>query len=325
MRIAKTVLPLAALCVLPALACKKGAEERASGKPLEPPLPIPAEQIDRVRQDVIAWVKADGFTKAERNAFDEFCVFLAARRYCDQEIEGKRMREDEATSATQPLVDHVAARGEPAETVLLQLLEARQNLDDQERAATLCREDPEIFAAVVLWKIKSTKAVAIFQKMARDRRFGARAVFVRGLARIGDASALPFLQELVQSDDSREVKREALMGLAANPKVEKRGVYVAALMRLADGEVLRFLNTLAREDSDPEIRKMAGAAVQAITAQAEMPPALSPGQPPAPPGGPTDATTGTAPAAPLPTLPVPPPPPIVSPAATAPTTQPAAR
>lgn len=260
MRNALQLTSLVATICLALLAC--------SEKPLEAPFAIPADQLTSaaVSRELSPWVKREALRKAERNAYDEFCVFLAARAYCDREIHEDRMTEDQAVKATQPLLDHLAARGRPAENVMLSLLNARREIEQKKRVEMLLREDPDIFATIVLWKQKSTKAVPLLMELARDERFETRAVFVRGLARIGDERAMPLLRKLATSDEDRTVNREALMGLIMNEKAEKRDEYLQALIGIAEPDTLRFLRELAADDSDPLIRKQAEAGVQAIEA-----------------------------------------------------------
>jgi len=166
-----------------------------------------------VMQDLSPWVDAGQLPKPERKAFADFCHFLQMRRWCDDEITSKRMTDEAAVKVTQPLIDRVVKDGKPAEDVLLALLEKRKGLDPRKRSATLLKEDPEIYATIILWNLKSTRAVPLLIELAKDKTFENRAVFVRGLGRIGDPAALDFLKDLAAKETSPEVQNEAKTAL----------------------------------------------------------------------------------------------------------------
>lgn len=181
--------------------------------------PISDEQLALIVRDLSQWVNPDELPQAEQRAFKEFCRFLATRRHCDGEIAAGRMTDQEAVDATEPLIDRLAALGKPTEAVMLGLLEARRSLKPEERQASPSNEDPEIFAAIVLWKQKSERAVPLFMELAKDKTLQNRAVFVRGLGRIGDARALDLLRDLAKNDPNADVQKEAKVAIAAITKI----------------------------------------------------------------------------------------------------------
>jgi len=194
----------------------KGAESK---KTPEIPFPIVPEQVQQIVADLGPWVKSEQLPKAERKAFEQFCRFLVVRRHCDDAIATKEIDDKKAIEITQPLIDRLAALGKPTEDVLIRLLEARKGRDQEQRRQTLCGEDPEIYGAIVLWNMKSARAVPLFMELAKDARIESRAVFVRGLGRIGDSKALDLLNELATKDTSADVQNEAKTAIA---NIQKR-------------------------------------------------------------------------------------------------------
>jgi len=176
--------------------------------------PDPSEE-ESVASELQKWVKVSGLEREERRAFQQFCHFLAVRRRCDAEIASGRMTDKQAVAETQPLIDRLAAGGLNTENILLRLLEARRNLKRIEREATYCREDPEIFAAIVLWNMKSKKAIPLFMALSKNKEIAARAVFVRGIARIGDPTALSALKAFRAEETDPEVQAEAHAAIEA--------------------------------------------------------------------------------------------------------------
>jgi hypothetical protein len=180
---------------------------------------LPAAAVPEVReiQDVLddfhPWVNAKRLSGPERKSFVEFCRFLAVRRRCDDAITAKGMTDKEAVQVTQPLIDQMAALGKPTEDVLILLLGGRKKLDSGQRKLTLCGEDPEIYAAITLWNMKSAPAVPLFMELAQNKEIENRAVFIRGLGRIGDPKALDLLKDLAAQEPAAEVQAEARMAI----------------------------------------------------------------------------------------------------------------
>ena len=166
-------------------------------------------EIEDILTDLHPWVDVKKLRRPAQKSFVEFCRFLAVRRRCDDTIDAKKMADQEAVQATQPLLDDLAKLGEPTEDVLIHLLEARISLGQLQRRQTLCSESPEIYAAIVLWKMKSSRAVPLFMELAKNKEIENRAVFVRGLGRIGDPKALDLLKELAGQDNPAEIQSEA--------------------------------------------------------------------------------------------------------------------
>lgn len=192
-------------------------------KDTESAFPISDEEVAIIVKDLSRRVNPDELSGAERRAFQAFGRFLAIRRYCDRETAAKRMTDQEAVDATQPSIDRLVARGEPTESVMLKLLEARRTagkaLDAEKGQGGFPNEDPDIFATIVLWNQKSERAVPVLMELAKDKTFRTRAVFVRGLARIGDVRALDLLRDLAANDPNEEVQKEAKDAIAAITKV----------------------------------------------------------------------------------------------------------
>jgi len=181
----------------------------ACGGGAKSPIPIAPEGVKEIISDLQPWVNAEQLPRDERKSFEEFCRFLAVRRHCDDAINTGEMSDKEAVQKTQPLIDHLAKLGKPTEDILIRLLEARKGLDQQQRRQTLCKEDPEIYATIVLWTMASARAVPVLMELAKDERIENRAVFIRGLGRIGDPKALDFLKELAAADNEPEIQTEA--------------------------------------------------------------------------------------------------------------------
>ena len=184
-------------------------------------VPVTSQQVDAVTKDLSPWVDAKQLQEPERKALGDFCRFLATRRWCDDEITSKRMTDEAAVKLTQPMLDKVVKDGKPAEDVLIRLLDKRKGLDAKKRNDTLLKEDPEIYATIILWNMKSKRAVPLLIELAKDKTIENRAVFVRGLGRIGDPAALDFLNDVAAKDLSPEVQNEAKIAIEeierANP------------------------------------------------------------------------------------------------------------
>jgi hypothetical protein len=185
------------------------------------PFPISRQEVQEIIKDLRPWVNVEKRPRPEQKSFEEFCRFLAIRRRCDDAIGAKQMEDKEAVEATQPLIDHLAALGKPTEDVLIQLLEARKGMDQKQRKETLCGEDPEIYATITLWNMQSARAVPMFMELARNKEIENRAVFVRGLGRIGDPKALDLLKEMAEKETAPEIQSEAKTAFEA---IQKRTV-----------------------------------------------------------------------------------------------------
>ena len=133
----------------------------------------PSEE-ESIATELQKWVKVSGLEMVERKAFQQFCHLLAVRRQCDAEIAAGRMTEKQGVAETQLLIDRLAAGSQSAENVLLRLLEARKDLKRAEREATNCREEPDVFAAIVLWNMKSKKAIPLFMALAKNKEIAKR-------------------------------------------------------------------------------------------------------------------------------------------------------
>lgn len=183
--------------------------------------PLAKERVRVIVTDLLPWMDPDKLPADEKAAFEQFCRFLSVRRYCDTEINGNRMNDEDGVRATQPLIDDLAKMGKPMETVLIQLLEARSAITPERRKKTALDETPEVFATIVLWTIKSKDAVPLLMKLAQNEDFENRGVFVRALGRIGDPQALPLLKELEKQESNVEVLTEARHAISVIEKEQE--------------------------------------------------------------------------------------------------------
>jgi len=194
-------------------ACFVGCLAAGCRKSPEDVFRVPEAEVSRIVKDLGPWVGYENLPKQEKLAFRRFCKFLAVRYQCDDEVRRNQMTEKEAVEATQPIIDDLAAIGGPMENVLIKLLKERKGASPRERMTRRYGEDPEIFATIVLWHIKSKRAVPLLMQLARDSDYSTRAVFVRALGRIGDPRALNLLADLAANDRSEEVRNEARLAV----------------------------------------------------------------------------------------------------------------
>jgi HEAT repeat protein len=158
-----------------------------------------------MRKELGQWFDEKALTPEQKRALDEFSRLLSiARDYSIRETQGKAV-EEERVRATDPVIDDLARSGEPAESVVLRLLDARKDLRRDERRRLLSGEDAEVYGAIVLWRMKSRKAVALLMKLAERKEIDNRAVFIRALGRIGDRQALDFLHGLLRKEGDPEI------------------------------------------------------------------------------------------------------------------------
>ena len=178
-------------------------------RPPEIPVSLPPEAVKQIADDLRPWVDADKLPRAERRSFLQFCRFLAIRRTLDDEMRTRGMTEETAKGISLPLVEYLVQQGKPIEDVLLRLLEARKGLSQQERQKTLCNEDPEVYAAVILWRLQSARAVPVFMELAQDKALQDRGAFIYGLGKLGDSKTLDLLKEIAAKETAPGIRDEA--------------------------------------------------------------------------------------------------------------------
>jgi len=178
-------------------------------------LQVEAPEVDPIVKELEPWFGGIALPDPDRKAFQEFCRFLAVRYRCDRAIHEGHMSEEEVVAVTQPFIDQLATLGKPMEEVLIRLLSGRKRMEVEKRSESLCREDPEVFGAIVLWTQKSRNAIPLCEEEAKNTNLENRRVFVRALGRIGDPQALPFLREFALTDPDVDTKDEATAAIQA--------------------------------------------------------------------------------------------------------------
>jgi hypothetical protein len=178
----------------------------------KPPQPVQAtlvpERIQSVRTDVGQWFDAARLTPEQKRVLDEFSQLLAIALEYDALLgEDKRTSED-LVRETQPIIDRIAKAGEPAESMMVQLLDKRKGLTGDERRALLTQEHVEVYAAIILWNMKSKRAVPVLKQLAPNKDIQNRAIFYRALGRIGDPEPLTFLRGMTRKETDSEVQQE---------------------------------------------------------------------------------------------------------------------
>ena len=186
-----------------------------------PKVKVSRAEVDAVTAELGRAVDVNRLTPEEREPFAEFCRLVAlARKYDEAQVAGK-VTDDEVVRDTQPIVDAIAAKGPAAEALMIRILEGRKRLDTEDRGRMASGENPEIYATVILWTLKSRRAVPLLSELARDSAIMQREVFIHALGRIGDPQALAFLTELTQTSKEPAILQEAHQAIAAIRKKQE--------------------------------------------------------------------------------------------------------